>query len=204
MKILFFIIILLLSLTVTGCDQGSAIEKDRPFGDIPSEIIRVLGNAKSYEEKISSGKAEQRDYWYLGIIYYGQNKNEKVVDCMNHVLEMDTKKTWHGAYSYRGRALFLLGQKEARIKDLIEASGRGMSEAASFLEYYGIEWDGPEKERYHHMIYGGSGVSVESGKNFAGRDRLFNNLRDDINNSDMSFSEKANAKVKLHDDLYKE
>ena len=39
-------------------------------------------------------------------------------------------------------------------------------------------------------------------KNFKGRDQVYNNLRDGINKSNLSWGDKVRMKNKLHDDMY--
>jgi hypothetical protein len=61
----------------------------------------------------------------------------------------------------------------------------------------------PTRKVYSSRTRKDSRASQESWINYYGRDNVFNALRDNIENSNMSWLDKQKAKVKLHDDLYK-
>jgi len=177
------------------------------LGQPPSKAQKEeAAKIQALQNKINDGIASLFEIHDLGEIYYKQKKYEKAVEYFNIVIEKkdnDPKVigSWPLIYFDRGRALYFLGRTDEGIQDLYKAGSHRIQKVFAFMRKHKIDYD------YDTIVSTGPRViysnNQRTGKNFPGRDQVFNALRDDVNNSNMSWSDKQKAKVKLHDDMYK-
>ncbi len=144
----------------------------------------LLGRKEDAAKDFAKGDYESYGYYQLGELYFKKKKYTEVIECMDIVIENNENEKNYGAHSYRGRALYLLGEKEAGTEDLFKAGG--WPHDLAFMREHGIEWVGKERDEFDRQVRQMSDYNSRTGKNFKGRDRIFNALRDDINNSNMS------------------
>ena len=98
----------------------------------------LLGQKEKAEEDLVNGNSKLYDYYELGELYFKKKKYPEVIECMNIVIQNNQNEKNYGAHSYRGRALYLLGEKEAGTKDLFKAGG--WPHDLAFMREHGIKW----------------------------------------------------------------
>lgn len=90
------------------------------------------------------------------------------------------------------------------VMDIVYASNRALEEKKNIEEEL-LELVKGKMKKVKRMPSQSTPISgYRTNKYYPERDQVFNALRDDINDSDMSKSDKVKASIKLHDDMYKE
>lgn len=111
----------------------------------------TLSKTQIFEKKIKEGNATTNDYYELGVIYYNEKQYKETVELMNAHIKLE-KEPYIIAFCYRGQALYLMGETEKGLKDLLESADKGVSQAVYFMNKHKIKWDGPEKKHYYQMV----------------------------------------------------